>query len=209
VYFIIFPECEMQTRKDEIRDCILNAARLEFERNGFERASIRNITAAAGTSKSNVYNYFPDKDALFAAVVEPTLAGIQQGVENLKARNPQSTAAGYSMAAQQQVITAIMQFVEAHKIDLKLLLFSSSGSSQAGFREEIIESLTDLLADWVAHAAPNRDISRLFIQMVAGFYITSIEQLLSQDIPLERSAGQMQVFLKFIYGGWNAVLNKK
>jgi AcrR family transcriptional regulator len=51
----------MQFAKDEIRDRIIDAARAEFLEKGFERVSIRTITARARTAKSNLYNYFKDK----------------------------------------------------------------------------------------------------------------------------------------------------
>jgi AcrR family transcriptional regulator len=111
----------MQTKKDDIRGRILETARQEFIEKGFEKASIRNITSAAKTSKSNIYNYFTDKDALFCAVVEDTLDGISAGFEKIRQRNRDGSASGYSMQAQGNVMREIMMFVFTHSEDIRLL----------------------------------------------------------------------------------------
>ncbi len=77
----------MQYEKEEIRRRILDAAKQEFLENGFEGASIRAIAAKAQTAKSNLYNYFKDKDALFCAVLEPTVLEIRNGLELAKQFN--------------------------------------------------------------------------------------------------------------------------
>ena len=48
---------------------ILDGARKVFLEAGFEGASVDDIARQAGVSKGTMYNYFPDKRALFAAVV--------------------------------------------------------------------------------------------------------------------------------------------
>lgn len=49
---------------------LLAGAREVFLADGFEAASVDAIARKAGVSKATVYSYFPDKRALFAAVVE-------------------------------------------------------------------------------------------------------------------------------------------
>lgn len=49
---------------------ILEGARAAFLELGYEGASTDEIVRRAGVSKGTLYNYFPDKRAMFAAVVE-------------------------------------------------------------------------------------------------------------------------------------------
>lgn len=51
-------------------DSILDAALASFADLGFNGASMRTIAGAAGTSLSNLYNYFPSKDDLLVAVLK-------------------------------------------------------------------------------------------------------------------------------------------
>jgi AcrR family transcriptional regulator len=53
---------------------LLAAAAAEFARAGFERASVDEISVAAGYGKGTIYNYFPSKEDLFLAVVQEALA---------------------------------------------------------------------------------------------------------------------------------------
>lgn len=54
---------------DRKREAILQAAIAEFRRNGFEATSMDKIAATANASKRTVYNHFPSKDDLFAAIL--------------------------------------------------------------------------------------------------------------------------------------------
>jgi TetR/AcrR family transcriptional regulator, mexJK operon transcriptional repressor len=49
---------------------VLSAARAVFLANGFSASTTDMIQQAAGVSKSTVYSYYPNKEALFTAVVE-------------------------------------------------------------------------------------------------------------------------------------------
>lgn len=200
---------DMQFQKEIIKENILTAARNEFTEKGFDKASIRNITCAAKTSKSNVYNYFHDKDSLFTAVVNPTLSGIKEGLKNLKSQNNGTSAETYSIFAQKDVIIRIMGFVFNHEADLKLLLFRSSGSSLSDFKGRVTAALADLLSDWISHAAPEKGISEFFIRTIAGFYIGAIEQMLEEGITKQQAAEHFEVFLNFVYGGWNTLLKSE
>ncbi|PPK64708.1 TetR/AcrR family transcriptional regulator [Actinokineospora auranticolor] len=52
------------------RRSILDGALATFARDGYTRASIDAISAAAGVSTRTIYNHFADKAALFGAVIE-------------------------------------------------------------------------------------------------------------------------------------------
>src|SRR3954453_13351061 len=59
----------MARRGQELREHILDTAKLAFLEDGFERTSMDAIAARAETSKRSLYAHFPTKDALFLAVV--------------------------------------------------------------------------------------------------------------------------------------------
>ncbi|MGI3185208.1 TetR/AcrR family transcriptional regulator [Nioella aestuarii] len=50
-------------------DQVIDGAREVFLREGFEGASVDQIARDAGVSKATLYSYFPDKQALFLAVL--------------------------------------------------------------------------------------------------------------------------------------------
>ena len=162
---------------------------------------------SAKVSKSNLYNYFANKDALFAAVVAPTLSEIQTGFEKMKSRNETGQTKTYTLDAQKEIIQKIVGFVLSHEEDLKLLLFRSSGSSFSDFKGHVIEALSQILLDWLSHAAPDKKISMFLTRSVAGFYIGVLEQMLIQDVSEEDVERHFEEFLNFVSGGWKAVLS--
>jgi AcrR family transcriptional regulator len=56
------------------RQAILEIAREVFLREGYASTSMATIAAKVGGSKGTLYNYFPSKEALFAAVVREACA---------------------------------------------------------------------------------------------------------------------------------------
>jgi AcrR family transcriptional regulator len=71
-------------RSDATRAAILAAARERFAADGYERATIRAIAAAAGIDPSMVIRYYGSKEGLFAAAAEfelrlPDPRGVPEG----------------------------------------------------------------------------------------------------------------------------------
>ena len=54
------------------RAAILDAAREVFAEHGYEAASVRDIIRGTDLASGTFYNYFPDKDAIFVALIEET-----------------------------------------------------------------------------------------------------------------------------------------
>ncbi|MBP0590103.1 TetR/AcrR family transcriptional regulator [Paraburkholderia sp. LEh10] len=55
---------------DRKRAAVIEAAIDEFRASGFDATSMDRIAARASVSKRTVYNHFPSKDALFAAILQ-------------------------------------------------------------------------------------------------------------------------------------------
>ncbi len=60
------------------RQEILQAARSVFARKGFREATLDDVAELAEFGKGTLYNYFPNKEALFISVVEDTFATLKE-----------------------------------------------------------------------------------------------------------------------------------
>lgn len=198
----------MQYAKDEIRQRIIDVAREEFLDKGFEKASVRTITSKAKTAKSNLYNYFKDKDDLFHAVLEPTTAEIQTGLELAKQYNMPKETEDYTFSSQQLVIGAITEFVAQHAADVRLLLFKAQGSSLEDFKYEVLDAFTDNMYEWTRSVRAKKDVSRLFVRTVCSFYLNLIEQLFLADPPADMPKFMDEITV-FIYHGWKNVFTSE
>ncbi|MEC3912257.1 TetR/AcrR family transcriptional regulator [Sphingobium sp. CR2-8] len=59
-----------EARRQDRRDAILTVAQTYFLQHGFADTTMSGIAAELGGSKGTLWNHFPSKEALFAAVVE-------------------------------------------------------------------------------------------------------------------------------------------
>lgn len=59
----------MRTKTNAKRQDILEAARIEFSQKGYHETTIDDVVRRIGTSKATIYNYFPNKEAMFAEML--------------------------------------------------------------------------------------------------------------------------------------------
>ena len=62
----------MAKRVEGVTEKLLESAKKEFLKNGYENASLQVIAEKAGSSKGAIYIRYPDKESLYRALVEPT-----------------------------------------------------------------------------------------------------------------------------------------
>ncbi len=65
------------------RRAILDAAQKVFDARGYEAATMEEVAEEAGVSKGTLYNYFQNKEDLFAKVFSERLSGDQAELERL------------------------------------------------------------------------------------------------------------------------------
>ena len=78
------PASLRQEHRDATRRRIIAAARKVFVKKGYTKATIEEITAAAGVSRATLYLHFDSKSALLAAATEKMRAEAMEGLRQLK-----------------------------------------------------------------------------------------------------------------------------
>jgi AcrR family transcriptional regulator len=68
------------------RAALLDAARAAFGELGYEATGVRDIVRRTGLASGTFYNYFPDKEAVFRAVVDATGAEARRRVRAARLR---------------------------------------------------------------------------------------------------------------------------
>lgn len=68
---------------DERKRAIVNSALDLFSRQGYHNASFGDIASASGLSRTNVYNYFKNKDEIFHYAVEELLDTLSRSIEDI------------------------------------------------------------------------------------------------------------------------------
>jgi AcrR family transcriptional regulator len=65
-----YKETERDQAQSETRQKLLQAAKQEFARQGFEKANINQISLSAGFAKGTIYNYFESKRMLMLELID-------------------------------------------------------------------------------------------------------------------------------------------
>jgi AcrR family transcriptional regulator len=74
-------ELREQTIKDTKSQLILNAARKVFSEKGYWDARLEDIAASVGFSKASLYNYYPDKEAIFLSLAIRDFSSVLEALE--------------------------------------------------------------------------------------------------------------------------------
>ena len=123
---------------DKRREAILRAAARLFARQGFNGASVADLAAACGSSKSLVYHYFPSKEDILQQVMAAHL-------DALVAAAGEATGAGPPEAKLRALTHAFMRLYVGARDDHKVLL-NELDNLAAGPRAEVIGKQRRIIA---------------------------------------------------------------
>jgi AcrR family transcriptional regulator len=151
------------------RGLILGAARDVFEAEGLEGASLRAIAARAGYTPAALYFHFDSKEAIYAEVLQASLASLSQAVNDAvaKARGPEARLRAGAMA--------FFRFYAENPRDLDLGFYLFRGGMKpAGLgreRDEALNAALETALRPIAGAAEALGASRIDsnLLMVDGF----------------------------------------
>ena len=102
-----------QERSRATVDALVEATARILVREGFDKASTNHIAEQAGVSVGSLYQYFPGKEALIAAVIERHSQEIMHVVRGALAK-------AVASPLKQAVRTLVAAAIEAHRVDPKL-----------------------------------------------------------------------------------------
>lgn len=152
-------------------DALLEATARILTREGYDRASTNKIAAVAGVSIGSLYQYFPSKEALVAAVVDRHMREMLQLV-----RQSLIEMADRPIEIASRELVSVM--LDAHRVDPKLHRVLVEQVPRAGRLENIdaIErEIYALVRDYFAAHRDQLDVADL--DMAAFVCATAVEAL--------------------------------
>lgn len=162
---------------DDVRDAVLDSARVAFRSKGYVRTTIKGVAAAAGVAPEVVSRYWGSKEKLFAAAMklpfDPATAVPELAAPGLEGMGERLTRATLDALAD-----------EDSREDL-LVLFkagSSTTKATAGLRTFIEQSMIDRLVRYIGVPDARLRVSLIssyLIGVAANRYITRLEPLAS------------------------------
>ena len=160
-----------QNRSRATVDALIEATARILVRDGFDRASTNRIAREAGVSVGSLYQYYPSKEALVAAVIAHHNHKLMRVVRNALA---EVAALPIEVGARRLVAAA----VEAHRVDPKLHRVLAEQVPRVGALEDVEAFNREgygLFRDYLeAHRAEVRAVD---LDLAAFVCVTSIEAL--------------------------------
>lgn len=202
----------MPRDKTETYERILPAAREEFLEKGFEQASMRSIAAKVGMSAAGLYRHFADKEALFAALVEPALEACDKWYHAHKDEDYMLLHENKleEMWESDSDVNLMLEVVYPNYDAFKLLICRSEGTKYADYLHELVmleqRETIAFMEEAKKRGVPVKDIKEEELHLLMSAYVTALFEVVVHDFPLEDARHYLETFRAFFYPGWRAVL---
>ena len=163
-----------QTLKDDVKERIVDAAKQEFMKNSYDKASMRVIAGKSKITVGNLYRYFKSKEDLNRFIVAPALEKIQNLVleitnNQVDILNPES----FDLTTDQMrtmldsLADGVVDIYMEHRIEVNILMMRTS----------INKYLTDWFSNAIAQIIArnyNLDSKSSNVKLMADGYAVSI-----------------------------------
>jgi AcrR family transcriptional regulator len=206
----------IQKKSLDTQERILQAGRSEFLAYGFMDASLRNIAKNAGVTTGAIYGYYPDKKALFDALVQmpastlrQSMIGVQDDFAAMPAELQMSDMYSFSTEALQKLFDFIYENLDA----FKLIILCSAGTDYENYLDSLVEIECGNTARFTAamkdagFAIP--EISANLSHVLASAYFQSLFEAVAHDMPRADADEYIAGLTKFFHAGWDAILKQK
>jgi AcrR family transcriptional regulator len=158
------------------RDKILQAAREVFAEKGYHRALVDDIVRASQTSKGAVYHHFPNKEALFLALVDEFAGRLAEAVAAAIA-----TAHGALGKVEAAVTAGLETFARHHDLARILLLESVSlGPAYQSKRQEVHGRFVALIQAHLDQAVAEGSIPPLDTRVATLAWLGALNEVVVQ-----------------------------
>lgn len=169
-----------QRQKQEVRASILRAAGAAFAERGLAGSSLTDIAARAGTSVGNVYKYFPDKAAVFDAVLPATIADTLRALVRRQVHALGAERDALALGADHPYRAAsedVLRFTLEHRDAVVFLLTRAEGTSYATLAADLAEELGRLALRYARAAYPGLTPTPLLRRSLSRAYRAFVRTL--------------------------------
>ena len=168
-----------QERSRQTVDALLEATARVLIKEGYDRASTNRIAEVAGVSIGSLYQYFPSKEALVAAVIDRHTQEVSQVTRNALVK---VAARPIEVAAREFVSLAI----DAHRVNPKLHGVLAEQIPRVGRLENIEANVREGYALVRGYLEAHRDEIDVADLDLAAFVLVTVVEALTHAAVLRR-----------------------
>jgi len=190
----------LNSGKDEVREQLVQSARLVFARYGFKKTALDDIAREARKGKSTIYYYFKSKDDIFKAVIDAEAEIRSKSIEDQISaiEDPQQKLKTY-IYVRMLSLKNVGNYYEAIKNDLldNLYFVNSLRTNHFDAEVNVVKNLLLEGVDKGIYTIQNPELTaKTVVTLLQGFEVPLIQKNLS-DEELQRSVDEMLNILFF------------
>lgn len=190
----------MQILKDQIYAAILSAAAELFLKNGYENTSLAGISARAGVSKSNLYNYFSSKQEIYRRLTDGSARRLKAMIEDFRRTDYVAAFSGGSLLP--DVADRIFLLFQSERTGLLLLLRGTRGTG----REELLNELVSVFTSKCERYLPKSPAGGLLSSVVTRDLLNGMIDILTSGRPDGEMLDCLRLLVRYHSAGAQALI---
>ena len=188
------------------------AIKEEFLEKGFEAASIRSIGARAGMTSAGLYRHYPDKEAMFDAMVEPLVEEIRAWTTRHTKSKKKLVDAGArnSDVLGESFVDMVREVILPRRDEFRLLMTCSAGTKYENFIHEYAHANQKEFLDAIRYLRekgyPASDIDEEELHMLFSAYLTACFEPVIHDCDDAKTEKYLSTIQDFFMPGWEKIM---
>jgi len=186
-----------QTRAEDRHQRILDAALQVFSRRGYRDASVDDIAGTAQTSKGGVYFHFPNKEAIFLALLQRTATRLLEKIEAA------ATSIDDPIAKADAALLTVLRTFARHRALARLFMVEALGAGREFHQRmaEIRNDFTMIIKRHLDKAVAEGVIEPIDTEIAARAWFGSLNEVITQWVlsgrpkDLEDAYAVLRIFL--------------
>lgn len=172
-----------------------------FLRDGFRKASLRQIVADAGFTLGAFYGYYKSKEELFEALVVDVANGIIEEVSKMGAgfqKYDSKARLNHMVEVFDLGLSDLLDYLLSHIDETRLLLKCSQGTKYENFLERLMDRNLELMKDMTGDEFP---LNPLAAKLLVNSYFNLLGDAVLSGESREEIADAMKDIEKLYAGG--------
>lgn len=184
---------------------LLKSAKEHFLKSGYEKASLRKICSTAGVTTGALYFSFANKEALFDALVEPTLRKLDAVLNDVEEKVLKEGGKNFN---ERKFNDFMFKFLVDNKDGVRLLMARAEGSQYEDFAQKIHHHVERLMAHY-AKTVGGVDVDPQLVSILTNMYFAAIADLISRDYDYEEMSNVAGALRTCMEEGFYAMLRQQ
>ena len=191
------------------------AIKEEFLEKGYEASSIRSIGSRAGMTSAGLYRHYPDKAAMFDAIVSPLVTEIENWTKRHIRVKYEMTEKKESdeKLFEETIMDLIKIVILPRKEEFRLLLNGSKGTKYENFVHDFVidnqKEFMRALEYFKDQGYPVREISEAELHMLLTAYLSACFESILHEEDDERILRSLDTLEEFFMPGWLKIMGVK